>query len=129
MAPTLARKARAETSSTVWGRKRPGPAGSIPDFTLPHGLGFLQFTRDGGALAGGRLWRRNGDDTLTVIAIKVSREDIVGVIPRDVGRRPGKARPGSGLHTRDGFDAAGWDLEAGRSPLLTFPRRSPPSPD
>jgi len=106
-----------EYADTVWTHRVSNPENPTGFLqTEGPGLYFLLPTMDGGAVTGGRLWRRNGEDTLSVIAIKIPPEEINALPVRPaIPRARASERPGS-----IPFDATGRFRRKVRSPVFRF---------
>jgi hypothetical protein len=91
---------------TVWTNRISTPkSGVITNNTDFRSLRFLLPTSDGGALAGGRLWTSNSQDTSSIAAVKLGPGFTVGLMP---SRQP--KRVSTGLvpgKTGAWFDATG----------------------
>lgn len=103
-----------EYADTVRVHLRPDPTGGSPALTPGPGLDFLLFTRDGGALTGGRLWRRNLQDIVSVIAVRIPPSQVGALRAWNPPFRPRIPERGNVLR----FDAAGRSRRAFGSPIF-----------
>jgi hypothetical protein len=92
-----------EYADTVWSRVVRDSQGMHFDQSPAAGFTFVIPTSDGGALAGGRLWKRSGPDTLLIAAVKIPPAFANGIrLPRW-----GQARNQVGAGSRGMLDARG----------------------